>query len=107
MKAVVGGTYRRDRTTIRLRRNPLPLGRGGCQLRLAFEVFRTGFRRAFARVSIAVARVSSGLAHGALHQTPPSSCQGICSSSWRELLSFNGSRTLTISLLRCADSTPI
>src|SRR4029077_21023448 len=57
-------------------------------------------------VSIAVARVSSGLAHGALHQTPPSSCQGICSSSWRELLSFNGSRILVISLLRCADSTP-
>jgi hypothetical protein len=27
----VGGTHRRDRTKTRLRRNPRPLGRGGCQ----------------------------------------------------------------------------
>jgi hypothetical protein len=35
------------------------------------------------------------------------SCQGFCFSSWLELLSFNGRRLLTISLLPCADSTPI
>src|SRR5258708_29957823 len=58
-------------------------------------------------VSIAVARFSPALAHGALHQTRLSSCQGICSSSCLELLSFNRSRLLTIWLLGCSDSTPI
>ena len=28
----MGGTHRRDRTKTRLRRNPGPLGRGGCQI---------------------------------------------------------------------------
>jgi len=43
----VGGTRRRDRTNIRLRRNPRPSGRGGCQLarslgRRSFVPYRSG-----------------------------------------------------------------
>src|SRR5580704_2145011 len=58
-------------------------------------------------VSIAVVRVGPGLAHGALHQTLPSTCQGICSSKWWQVLYFNRRWPLTVPPLRCADGTPI
>jgi hypothetical protein len=39
----VGGTRRRDRTNIRLRRNPRPSGRGGCQKLLSVAGKRNRF----------------------------------------------------------------